>query len=122
MTASALLKGLTSNHVCDFFCLNCLHSLITESKIKFHEKVCKNKDFCGIVISSQSNNVLKFNQYIKSDKIPYIICWPWIFDSKINGCANNSEKSSTTKVGERVPCGYSMSTRWAFDSLETKHT
>ena len=74
MTASALLKGLTSNHVCDFFYLNCLHSLITESKIKFHEKVCKNKDFCGIVISSQNKNVLKFNQYIKSDKILYIIC------------------------------------------------
>ena len=25
-------------------------------------------------------------------------------------CKNNPEKSSTTKVGEHVPCGYSMST------------
>ena len=28
---------------------------------------------------------------------------------KIDGCANNPENSSTTKIGEHIPCGYSMS-------------
>ena len=28
------------------------HSFRTENKLKFHEKVCKNKDFCGIVMRS----------------------------------------------------------------------
>ena len=41
---------------------------------------------------------------------------------KIDGCANNPEKSSTTVIGEHIPCGYSMSTIWAFDSIEYKHT
>ena len=41
---------------------------------------------------------------------------------KINGCANNPEKSSTTKLGEHIPCGYSMSTIRAFDNIENKHT
>ena len=36
--------------------------------ILFYEKVCKNKDFCGIVMPSQKDNILKFNQYRKSDK------------------------------------------------------
>ena len=43
---------------------------------------------------------------MKSDKIPYIIYAD--IDSlikKINGCANNPEKSSTTKIGEYIPCG-----------------
>ena len=28
---------------------------------------------------------------------------------RIDGCANNPEKSSTTKIGECIHCGYSMS-------------
>ena len=41
---------------------------------------------------------------------------------KIWGCANNPEKSSTTKIGEHIPCGYSISTIWRFDHIEDKHT
>ena len=35
----ALLRGITSNHVGDFYCLNCFHSYRTEQKLKGHEKV-----------------------------------------------------------------------------------
>ena len=70
---STLLRGLTSKHPGDFYCLNCLHSFRTENKLKSHEKVCKNKDFCGIVMSSEKDNILEFNQYMKSDKLPSII-------------------------------------------------
>ena len=41
---------------------------------------------------------------------------------KINGCTNNPERSSTTKIGEHIPCGYSMSTIWGYDHIEDKHT
>ena len=30
--------------------------------------------------------------------------------------------SSTTKIGEHIPYGYSMSTIWTFDHIEKKHT
>ena len=60
--ASALLHGITSKHEGDFYCLNCLHSFRTENKLKSHEKVCKNKDFCGIVMPSEKDQILKFNQ------------------------------------------------------------
>ena len=33
---------------------------------------------------------------------------------KIDGCANSPENSSTTNVGEHIPCGYSISAIWAF--------
>ena len=42
---SALLHRMTSKNKGDFYCLNCLHSFRTNNKLKFHEKVCKNKDF-----------------------------------------------------------------------------
>ena len=41
---------------------------------------------------------------------------------KIDGYANNPEKSSTTKIGEHVPCGYSVSTILAFDTIEDKRS
>ena len=69
----ALLGGLTSNYNGNFYCLNCLHSFRTENKLKSHEKICKNKDFCGIVMPSKKKISLDFNQYMKSDKMPYII-------------------------------------------------
>ena len=43
---SGLLRGITSNHHGDFYCLNCLHSYRTNSKLKKLEKICKNHDFC----------------------------------------------------------------------------
>ena len=63
------------------------------------------------------------NEYINSGKIPYIIyaeIQSLIRD--IDGRANNSEQSLITKTDEHVPCGYSMSTIWAFDNKEKKHT
>ena len=40
---------------------------------------------------------------------------------KIDGWANNLEKSSTAKIGKHISCGYSMSTIQAFDNAESKH-
>ena len=31
---SALIRGITSKHVGDFYCLNCLHSFITKTKLE----------------------------------------------------------------------------------------
>ena len=64
---SALLRGITSKHQGDFYYLNCLHSFATKNKLKYHEKVCKNKDFCGIVMPSEKDNILNFNEYMKQD-------------------------------------------------------
>ena len=55
--------------------------------------------------------------------MPYII-WTDIESliQKIDGCANIPEIASTTKIGGHIPGGYSMSTIWAFDCIENKHT
>ena len=108
---SVLLRGITSKHHGDLLCLNCIHSFRTENKVKFHEKVCKNKDFYGIVIPLEKDKILEFGHYMKSDKMPYIIytdlkCLIKIID----GCESNPENSSTRKIGEHIPCRYSLST------------
>ena len=114
---STLLHGINSKHKSDFYCLSCLHSFRTENKLKSYEKVCRN--FCGTVMASGKDKILEFNQYMKSDKMPYIVYADIeSLIKKIGGCANNPEKSSTTKIGEHIPCGYSMSTIWALDHIE----
>ena len=70
---SALLHRGSSKHKGNFYCSNCLHSFRTENKLKSREKLCQNKDFCGIVMPSEKDKKLGFNQYMKSDKMPYII-------------------------------------------------
>ena len=47
---SALLRGITSNNNGGFYCLNYLHSFRTENKLGCHEKVYKNKNFCGTTL------------------------------------------------------------------------
>ena len=44
---SGLLRGVTSNHNGDFYCLDCFHSYRTNRKPKNHKRVCKDHDFCG---------------------------------------------------------------------------
>ena len=91
--------------------------------LKSHEKVCKNKDFCGIVMSPKKRNMLKFNQYSTSDKTPYIFYADIeSLIKKIDGCSNKPEKSSTTKIGAHISCEYSLSTILPFDHIENKHT
>ena len=36
----------------------------------------------------------------------HYLCWYWIFKLKIDGCADNAENSSATKIGEHIPCRY----------------
>ena len=56
-----------------------------------------------------SEKYKEFNQYMKSDIMSYLIYADIkSLIKKIDGCANNSEKSSTANIGEHVPCGYSM--------------
>ena len=51
--------------------MNCLHSFRTKNKLESINKVCK--DFCNIVKPSRDFKILKFYQYQKSDKRPFII-------------------------------------------------
>ena len=105
---SALLHRITSKNKGDFYCLDFLLSFRKENKLKSHEKTRKNKDFRGIVMPSEKDNISEFNQYMKSDKVPYIIYADIeSLIKKIDGCANNPENSSTTKTGDNIRCGYS---------------
>ena len=106
----------------DFYCLNWLHSFRTKSKLELHKKVCENENFLNLIMSSEDTKILEFNQYPKSDKAPFIIYADLeCIIEKTDGCKNNPENSSTTKVSKHIPSGFSMSTISSFRSIENKH-
>ena len=71
---------------------------------------------------SEENKILEFNQYQKSDKSAFIIYADLECTiEKIEGCKNNSEKSSTTKISKHIPSDFSMPTISTFRSIENKH-
>ena len=70
---SRLLRGITSNHDGDFYCLNCFHSYGTKNKLDAHKKICENHDYCHIEMPTKDNNTIKYNQGGKSIKLPFII-------------------------------------------------
>ena len=60
---------------------------------------------------SEDTEILQFNQYKKSDKAPFIIYADLqCIIEKFDGCKNNPENSSTTKVSKYIPSGFSVST------------
>ena len=70
---SALLRGITSKHNGDFYCLNCFHSFRMENKLEKHKNVCKNYDYCYVEKPKEDNKVLKYNHGEKSMKVPFTI-------------------------------------------------
>ena len=66
--------------------------------------------------------MLESNQYQKSDKTPFIFyADPECLVEKIDRFKNNPQNSFTTKVGEHIPWGFSMSTILSFKSIENKY-
>ena len=70
---SGLLRGISSNHNSDYYCLNCFQSYRTENKHNVHKKICENHDYCNIEMPSPNNSIIKYNQGGKSLELPFII-------------------------------------------------
>ena len=120
---SGLLTGITPNHNGDFYCLNCLHSYRTKSKLKKNEKICKNHDFCNLKMPNAKKNILESKPGIKPLKHAFVICVDLeCLLLKMNTCNNNPNKSYTTAKAIHMPSGYSLLTSCSLDKSENKQT
>ena len=68
-----LLKGITSNHSGDFSCLSCSHSYSTRNKLKRHERLSNDQNYCQIQMPNEDKKILKYNHGEKSLKTSAII-------------------------------------------------
>ena len=118
---SRLLRGITSNHNADFYCLNCFHSYRTKNKLEAHKKICENHNYCHVEMLTKGNNTIKFNHGEKSIKMSFTIYADLeCLLEKMSTCQNNPNKSSTTKINKHTPSGYSIFTHCSFDESKNK--
>ena len=118
---SGLLKGITSNHVGDFYCLNCFCAYSTKNKLEKHKKICENHDYCHVEMPTKDNNIIKYNHGVKSIKMAFTIYADLeCLLEKMDTCENDPNKSSTTKINKHIPSGYSIFTHCSFDESKNK--
>ena len=117
-----LLKGITSSHNEDFYCLNCFCAYTTKNKLEEHKKICKKSNkYCHVEMPNEENKIIKYNQGEKSIKSPFIT-----YDDleclleKMNTCYNNPKESSTTEINKHTPSGCSLFTHCSFDKTKYK--
>ena len=118
----ALLRGITSNHNGDFYCLNCFHSYRTHNKLKKHEKVCNNNDYCHVDMPKEDEKILKYNHGEKSLKAPFTIYADLeCLLKKEQSHQNNPENSYTQRKAKHKPSGYSWSLICSFDETKNRY-
>ena len=54
---SAFLRGITSKHDRDFYCLNYSYSFRKEDALEKHENICKDHDFCFVKMPDKDNHI-----------------------------------------------------------------
>ena len=70
----------------------------------------------------KNTKILEFNQYQKSDEAPFITYADLeCIIEKTDGCKNNPENSSSTKVSKHIPSSFPMSTISSLRSIGNKH-
>ena len=119
---SALLRGISSSNNGDFYCLNCFHSYRTLNKLKKHERVCNNHDYCHVDMPEEGKNILKYSPGDKSLKAPFIIYADLeCLLKKEQSCQNSPKNSYTQRRAKHKPSGYSLSLICSFDETKNRH-
>ena len=71
---SRFFNEITStNTTNDYYCLNCFQSYRTESKLKEHELICDNHDYCEIIMPDEKHKILKYLEGSKRIKMEHAI-------------------------------------------------
>ena len=115
----ALLRGIKSNHKEDFYSFNCFHSYNTKEKLKKHERVCNDHDYCYLEMSDEGSKILKYNYGERLLRVSTIICAGLeCLLEKMGSCQNNPEKSYTEKETKHTRSSYSLFASRSFVSAK----
>ena len=118
---SALLRGISSSNIGDFYCLNCFHSYRTLNKLKKHERLCNNHDYRHVGMPEEGKNILKYRSGDKSLKAPFIIYADLeCLLKKEQSCQNNAKSFYTKRKAKHKPSGYSLSLNCSFDETTNR--
>ena len=118
----ALLKGISSSHKGDYYCLNCFNSYRTKQKLDDHEKLCGNHAFAKLNMPEEKNKFISSTLGKNTLKNPFIIYADFECLLKpMDTCDNIPDNSYTTRKNVHTPCGFSILTSYAYDKNLNEH-
>jgi hypothetical protein len=104
------------------FCPYCLHAFSSEDLLIEHKSKCSVHGPQKIELPSEADNILKFTDYQKTLKVPFVIYADFeTINRPIHTCAPNPELSSTTPSTKLEVCSFSYKVV-AEDERYTQHT
>lgn len=94
---NGLLSRSKSGNIKYYFCPYCLQSFTKEKLLHNHQSCCSVNGAQKVVLPSDAKNVLKFNDFDKTHKVPFVIYADFeCVNRKIHSCSANLETSHTT--------------------------
>ena len=96
MAFSRFMQNISSNTHDNYHCYGCFHAFRTQSKLKEHHELCKDRKNCPIKVPKEGKNTLSLKFGSKSIKMNDII----LLDTesileKYDTTENNDNKPST---------------------------
>ena len=134
-----LLRGQSSKHDGDHYCMNCLHSFRTKKALKNHERLCDDHDYCKIIMPEEGKNTLKYHYGTKSLQMEHAMYLKYHYGTKSlkmehamyldlectlikhDTCANDPNNSYTEKIVTHIPRGYALSVTKENDGNKHMH-
>ena len=105
-----------------FLFLNCFHSYRRLNKLKKHERVCNNHDYCDVDMPGEGKNISKYSPGGKSLKVPFIIYADLqCLLKKEQPCQNSPKNSYTQRKAKHKASSYSLSLISSFDEKKNRH-
>ena len=95
---SALLRGISSNHNGDVYCMNCFKSFRTKSKLEIHKKMYENHDYCYVQMPNNENKILEYKHSQKSKRALFVIYYDLECLLQKTNDENNDQNKSTIKI------------------------
>ena len=90
-----------------YFCPYCLQSFTKEKLLHDHQSHCSVNGAQKVVLSSDTENVLIFKDFHKTQKVPFVIYADFeCVNRKIPSCSPNPESSHTTPSAKLEVCSY----------------
>ena len=117
---SVLLREISSSNNEDFYCLNCFHSYRTYNKLKKHERVCNNHDYCRVDMPKEQEKT-NCTPEENSLRAPFIIYTDLeCLLKKVRSCQYNPENSYTEQKVKHKTSGYAWCSLCSFDKTKKK--
>ncbi|XP_032458071.1 uncharacterized protein LOC100117886 [Nasonia vitripennis] len=101
-----LSSQVSKTHLKSYHCERCLQIFYTEERLKMHESDCKNLNDCRINLPDCKNNILKFEDYSKSEKVPFVIYADFECLLKPTENENAFQRHEAYSIGYFIKCSF----------------